>query len=35
MGFRPGTILVANMILRGGPGHDGNHLDDIEASLPC
>ena len=34
MGFRPGTILVANMILRGGPGHDGNHLDDIEASLP-
>ncbi len=33
MGFRPGTIQVADMILRGGPGHDGTHLDDIEASL--
>ena len=33
MGFRPGEIAVADMILRGGPGHDSNHLDGIEAAL--
>ena len=32
-GFRPGDAPVADMILRGGPGHDGNHLDQIEAAL--
>ena len=33
IGFRPGVIQVADMMLRGGPGHEGTHLDDIEASL--
>lgn len=33
LGFRPGEAAVADMILRGGPGHDGNHLDQIEAVL--
>jgi hypothetical protein len=33
MGFRPGNIAVGDMIARGGPGHDSNHLDDIESSL--
>ena len=33
MGFRPGEIAVADMILRGGPGHDSNHFDGIEAAL--
>ena len=33
LGFRPGEIAVGDMILRGGPGHDGRHLDDIEQSL--
>jgi len=33
MGFRPGKIAVADMILRGGPGHDSNHFDGIEAAL--
>ncbi|MEX2228027.1 MAG: maleylpyruvate isomerase N-terminal domain-containing protein [Dehalococcoidia bacterium] len=33
MGFRPGDIAVADMTLRGGPGHDGNHLDQVEAAL--
>jgi len=32
-GFRPGDAPVADMILRGGPGHDRNHLDQIEAAL--
>ena len=32
-GFRPGEIAVAEMIARGGPGHDNNHLDQVEAAL--
>lgn len=32
-GFRPGEAPVADMILRGGPSHDGNHLEQIEAAL--
>ena len=32
-GFRPGEAPVADMILRGGPGHDGNHIEQIEAAL--
>ncbi len=32
-GFRPGDAPVADMILRGGPGHDAGHLDQIEAAL--
>ncbi len=32
-GFRPGDAPVSDMILRGGPGHDGNHLEQIEAAL--
>jgi hypothetical protein len=33
-GFRPGEASVAEMIMRGGPGHEGNHLDQIAAVLP-
>lgn len=32
-GTRPGDAPVADMILRGGPTHDGNHLETIEAVL--
>ena len=32
-GFRPGEAPVADMMLRGGPGHDANHLEQIEAAL--
>ncbi|MSQ30460.1 MAG: hypothetical protein EXR64_00305 [Dehalococcoidia bacterium] len=32
-GFRPGEAAVADMIVRGGPGHDGGHVDQIEAAL--
>ena len=32
-GFRPGEAAVAEMIVRGGPGHDGGHIDQIEAAL--
>ena len=32
-GFRPGESAVADQILRGGPGHDANHIDQIEAAL--
>ena len=32
-GFRPGDAPVADMIVRGGPGHDAGHLDQIEAAL--
>ena len=32
-GFRPGEAPVADMILRGGPGHDGTHIEQIEAAL--
>ena len=33
LGFRPGETSVGDMILRGGPGHDQNHIDQIEAAL--
>ena len=32
-GFRPGDAPIADLIVRGGPGHDGGHLDQIEAAL--
>ena len=32
-GFRPGDAPVADMITRGGPGHDQGHIDQIEAAL--
>ncbi len=32
-GFRPGDAPVGDMIRRGGPGHDGGHLDQVEAAL--
>lgn len=32
-GFRPGEASVGEMIVRGGPGHENNHLDRIEAVL--
>jgi hypothetical protein len=32
-GFRPGEASVAEMIIRGGPGHESNHLDLVEAVL--
>ena len=34
-GFRPGDTTVGEMLIRGGPGHDGSHLDLIEAALPA
>jgi hypothetical protein len=33
MGIRPGDIPASDMMLRGGPGHDNNHIDQIEAAL--
>lgn len=33
LGFRPGEAAVADLMMRGGPGHDGNHLDQVEAAL--
>jgi hypothetical protein len=33
LGFRPGEIAVSDMMVRGGPGHDQNHLDQVEAAL--
>ena len=33
-GFRPGDAAVGDLILRGGPGHDQGHVDQIEAVLP-
>ena len=33
-GFRPGETSVAEMIMLGGPGHEGRHLDGVEAALP-
>lgn len=33
MGVRPGEMPASDMMLRGGPGHDSNHLDQIEAAL--
>ena len=33
-GFRPGDTTVGEMLIMGGAGHDGSHLDHIEAALP-
>ena len=33
MGGRPQEFPASDMMLRGGPGHDANHLDQIEAVL--
>ncbi|MDA1010137.1 MAG: maleylpyruvate isomerase N-terminal domain-containing protein [Chloroflexi bacterium] len=33
LGFRPGDATVAEMLVMGGPRHDNNHLDQIEAAL--
>jgi len=33
LGIRPGEAPASDMMLRGGPGHDNNHLDQIEAAL--
>lgn len=33
-GFQPGDIEVGDSIMRGGPYHDHNHLNQIEAVLP-
>ena len=33
LGFRPGDATVAELLVMGGPRHDGNHLDQIEAAL--
>ncbi|MGE3960372.1 MAG: maleylpyruvate isomerase N-terminal domain-containing protein [Dehalococcoidia bacterium] len=33
LGFRPGDATVGELLLMGGPRHDGNHLDQIEAAL--
>ena len=32
-GFRPGDAAASDMMLRGGPGHDNNHIDQIESAL--
>lgn len=32
-GFRPGEASVGEMITLGGPGHEGRHLDLVEAVL--
>lgn len=31
--FPPGELSVAELIVRAGPQHESNHLDDIEAAL--
>ncbi len=33
LGFRPGDATVAELLAMGGPRHDGNHLDQVEAAL--
>jgi len=33
LGFRPGEATVAQLLVMGGPGHDNNHLDQVEAAL--
>ncbi len=33
LGFRPGDATVAELLVMGGPGHDGNHLEQVEAAL--
>ncbi len=32
-GFRPGESAASDLMLRGGPSHDNNHIDQIEAAL--
>ncbi|MQC25812.1 MAG: hypothetical protein DWG77_05615 [Chloroflexi bacterium] len=33
LGFRPGDATVAELLVMGGPRHDNNHLDQVEAAL--
>lgn len=33
LGFRRGEVTAPKMPTMGGPRHDGNHLDQIEAAL--
>lgn len=33
LGFRPGDATVADLLVMGGPRHDGNHLEQVEAAL--
>ncbi|MCK9485816.1 MAG: DinB family protein [Dehalococcoidia bacterium] len=33
LGFRPGDASVGDLLVMGGPRHDGGHLDQIEAAL--
>lgn len=33
LGFRPGDATVGELLVMGGPGHDGNHLAQVEAAL--
>ncbi len=33
LGFRPGTATVGEMLQMAGAGHEGSHLDAIEAAL--
>ncbi|TAJ16463.1 MAG: hypothetical protein EPO65_13215 [Dehalococcoidia bacterium] len=33
LGIRPGESPAIELMLRGGPGHDNNHIDQIEAAL--
>jgi len=33
LGFRPGDATVGELLVMGGPRHDGNHLDQVEAAL--
>lgn len=33
LGFRPGEATASDLMLRGGPGHDNSHVDQIEAAL--
>jgi len=33
LGFRPGESAASDLMVRGGPGHDQTHVDQIEAAL--
>ncbi|MBM4411191.1 MAG: hypothetical protein FJ037_07710 [Chloroflexi bacterium] len=33
LGFRPGESAASDLMLGGGPRHDNNHIDQIEAAL--
>ena len=33
LSLRPGDATVAELLLMGGPRHDGNHLEQVEAAL--